>query len=296
MALPSRVIRELPKLTWRGLFAPCEAAPVKGAHAQVERKAYGIPAAWHDPAGREPYSTDVKLHFLNCQFDGILWFPNKWNEWQKALEDDSPGKLRHPLLGEFDAVVKSWVVALDASRTAGVTVDVTFDETLVDVTKANAFKGPQVDVKAVAKQALTDAGNLGINFPSGRLDGSLFDAIDSFLGDITSAQMTITGLGNQLVGGIEDMIYRVELVADPASAPAYDNLVLLWDALRTKVTDAEKLAARSTATTLLGSDTTFDAVASERSNTVEELMGLNPGLVRYRVIPKGSALVFYTGK
>ena len=124
----------------------------------------------------------------------------------------------------------------------------------------------------------------------------LADAIDSFLGDITSAQMTITGLGNQLVGGIEDMIYRVELVADPASAPAYDNLVLLWDALKTKVDDAEKLAARSTATTLLGSDTTFDAVASERSNTVEELMGLNPGLVRYRVIPKGSALVFYTGK
>ena len=296
MALPSRVIRELPKLTWRGLFAPCEAAPVKFAHAQNERKAYQIDAAWHDHGGREPNSVDVKLHFLNTMFDGVLWFPNEYNKWQKALFDGSPGKLRHPILGEFDAVVKGGSVQLDSSRSAGVTVDVTFDETLVDVTKANAFKGPQVDVKAVAKQALTDAGNLGINFPSGRLDGSLFDAIDSLLGDITSAQMTITGLGNQIVGGIEDMIYRVELVADPASAPAYDNLVLLWDALKTKVTDAEKLAARSTATTLLGSDTTFDAVASERSNTVEELMGLNPGLVRYRVIPKGSALVFYTGK
>ncbi len=296
MALPSRVIRGLPKLTWRGLFAPCEAAPVKGAHAQNERKAYQIDAAWHDHGGREPYSVDVKLHFLNTMFDGVLWFPNKWNEWQKALEDGSPGKLRHPMLGEFDAVVKSWNVALDASRTAGVSVDVTFDETLLDVTKANAFKAPQVDIKAVAKQALTDAGNLGINFPSGRLDGSLLDAIDSFLGNIVSAEMTITGFGNQLVGGVEDMISRVEMVADPASAPAYDNLVLLWDALSTRVRDAEKVAARSTATTLLGSDTTFDAAASERSNSVEELMGLNPGLVRFRVIPKGSALVFYTGK
>lgn len=296
MAIPARVIRELPKLTWRGLFAPCEAAPVDGAHAQVERKAYGADAAWHDHAGREPYTMNVKLHFINTMFDGIIWFPNKWNDWRKALEDGSPGKLRHPLLGEMDAVVNKWNQSLDSKQTAGISVDVTFTETLLDVTKANALKAPAVDVKALTKQVLVDAGNLGINFPSGRLDGSLFDAVDSFLGNITSAEMTITGLGNQIVGGIEDMISRVEMVADPASAPAYDNLVFLWSALTDKIRDAEKVAARSTATVLLGSDTTFDAVSTERGNSVEELMGLNPGLVRFRVIPKGSALVFYTGK
>jgi hypothetical protein len=296
MAIPARVIRELPKLTWRGLFAPCEAAPVDGAHAQVERKAYGVDAAWHDHAGREPYTMNVKLHFINTMFDGIIWFPNKWNEWRKALEDGSPGKLRHPLLGEMDAVVNKWNQSLDSKQTAGISVDVTFTETLLDVTKANALKAPAVDVKALTKQVLVDAGNLGINFPSGRLDGSLFDAIDSFFGNITSAEMTITGLGNQIVGGIEDMISRVEMVADPSAAPAYDNLVFLWSALTDKIRDAEKVAARSTATVLLGSDTTFDAVSTERGNSVEELMGLNPGLVRFRVIPKGSALVFYTGK
>ena len=47
MAIPARVIRELPKLTWRGLFAPCEAAPVDGdeAPAKVAKKAPAKKAA-----------------------------------------------------------------------------------------------------------------------------------------------------------------------------------------------------------------------------------------------------------
>ncbi len=296
MALPSRVIRDLPKLTWRGLFAPCEAAPVDFSHAQAVREQYQIDDAWHDHGGLKPLDIKVKLHFLNTMFDGVVWFPNEYNKWQAALFDGSPGKLRHPILGEIDAVVMSGSIALEARQSGGVSVDVTFNRTILDVTKPSELKATQVDIKAVAKQALTDAGNLGINFPSGRFDGDIFDAIDGFLGDITSATMTITGLGNQLKGGIEDMIFRVELLTDPTVAPAYDNLVLLWDAISSRVDLAAATAARSTASTRLPEDTTFDAFGSEVGNSVEALMGLNPSLIRYRVLAKGTTVTYYTNK
>lgn len=298
MAIPARVIQGLPKLKWRGLSAPCEAAPVDFSHQQVLREQYGLDAGWHDPAGRKPLDIKVTLHFINTMFDGIVWFPNEWNKWQKALFDGSPGKLQHPILGEVDAVVLNGSIQLEARQTGGVTVNATFQETLVDVTKPNDLKAATVDVKAVAKQVLQDAGNLGIHFPSGRLDGDLLGAVDSFLGDIASATMTVTGLGNQLKGGIEDMIFRVELLTDPSVGPVYDNLVLLWDALDTRLSSAGAAAtpARTTAVLVTTADTTFDAIASEHANGVEELMGLNPSLIRYRVIPQGKPVAYYTSK
>ena len=120
MAIPARVIRDLPKLTWRGLFAPCEAAPVDFSHAQAVREQYQIDDAWHDHGGLKPLDIKVKLHFLNTMFDGVVWFPNEYNKWQAALFDGSPGKLRHPILGEIDAVVMSGSIALEARQSGGV--------------------------------------------------------------------------------------------------------------------------------------------------------------------------------
>lgn len=296
MALPAHVIRDLPKLRWRGLSAPMESAPVDFAHAQAERKAYGIDGAWHDHGGREPLTIKVRLHFINTLFGGILWFPNEYNKWQKALFDGSPGKLRHPILGEFDAVVLNGSVDFTARQLGGVSVDVTFVETLLDVTKPTELKTLEVDVKALTKQVLNDAGNLGINFPSGILSSDLGDAINSLLGSIASAQMTVSGYANQIVGGIEDMIERVELLADPAVAPVYDNLVHLWDTMRTRAAELEKLSARSTQKRTLDVDSTFDALATKYGNSVEDLMNLNPQLVKFRVVPKGQIVTFYTDK
>lgn len=296
MALPAYVIQSLPKLRWRGLSAPMESAPVDFSHAQAERKAYGIDGAWHDHGGREPLSIKVRLHFINTLFGGTLWFPNEYNKWQKALFDGSPGKLRHPILGEFDAVVLNGSVSLDPRQLGGVSVDVTFSETLLDVTKPTELKTLEVDVKALTNQVLNDAGNLGINFPSGILNSDLGDAINSVLGSIASAQMTVSGYGNQIVGGIEDMIERVELISDPKVAPVYDNLVHLWDTMRTRVAELEKLSARSTQKRTLDVDSAFDAMATKYGNSVEDLMSLNPQLVKFRVVPKGSIVTFYTDK
>lgn len=273
-----------------------ESAPVDFSHAQAERKAYGIDGAWHDHGGREPLSIKVRLHFINTLFGGTLWFPNEYNKWQKALFDGSPGKLRHPILGEFDAVVLNGSIDLSARQMGGVSVDVTFVETLLDVTKPTELKTAEVDVKALTKQVLNDAGNRNINFPSGILSSDLGDAINSILGSIASAQMTVSGYANQIAGGIEDMIERVELIADPKVAPLYDNLVLLWDTLKTRASEAEKLSARSTQKRELDVDSTFDAMATKYGNGVEDLMNLNPQLIKFRVVPKGSIVTFYTDK
>jgi hypothetical protein len=296
MTIPALVVQALPKLTWRGLFAKCEDASFDFSHTQVERGAYGIDGAWHDHARRDPIVFTCKLHFINTLISAPKEFPENYIKWQKAMLDGSAGKLRHPILGTIDARVLKGSVRLVAQTTAGVVVEVTFTETLVDVTKATKFEAPTVDVKALAAQVGHDAGLFDIAFPSGILDRSLEDAIDSFLGNVHALQVSASGYALQIVGKVEKMIESVERVTDPRVAPLYTNLVQLWDTLRTRAQQAERLAARSTSRRRTEADTTLDALAKSSGNSVEELMELNPALVSRPSVAKNTIYTFYTDK
>jgi hypothetical protein len=294
---PARVIQGLPKITWRGLFAKCEDASFSFSHTQVERGAYGIDGAWHDHARRDPIKFQCKLHFVNTLFGGgVVEFPDNYQKWWDALKDGSTGPLRHPILGTINARVEKGNVSLSAQTTAGVVLNVEFTETLVDVTKATKFAQPSVDIKALAAQVGQDAGAFSVAFPSGILDRSLEDAVESFLGDVHAAQLTATGYATQIVGKVERMIAAVERVTDPRVAPLYTNLVTLWDALRTRAKEAERVIGRSTSQRRAEGDTTLDALATGTGNTVEELMELNPALVQRTSVPKGTLYAYYTDK
>lgn len=296
MAIPARVIQDLPRLNWRGLGAQCEDATFSFSHSQVERGAYGIDAAWHDHARRDPIKFKCKLHFINTLISAPKEFPENYNKWQEALLDGSTGKLRHPILGTIDARVENGDVRLVAQVTAGVTIEVNFTETRVDVTKPTEFSSPDVDVKALAAQIGHDARRFNIAYPSGILDRTLEDAIGSILGNVHAAQITVAGYASQVVGKVSNMIEAVERVTDPAAAPLYTNLVTLWDALRTRAKEVEKLAARGTSKQRVAAPTTIDAFAKTVGNTEDEIMYLNPALIAKPSVPAGTVVAYYTGK
>src|SRR5688500_11275720 len=95
VASVSDVISKLPELRWRGLRAPCDLAPLDGAHDQAEFRTPYRDAAGHDHMGRAPYRIEARLYFMETIEIGS--FPDNFQAWIKALEDGSAGPLLHPI-------------------------------------------------------------------------------------------------------------------------------------------------------------------------------------------------------
>ena len=293
MVAPAQIIHGLPPLTWRGMTVLIESAPVEFAHSQVERRYPYTDGAGHDWTGRDPLKCRVRMFFLETLDPGA--FTKKWPRWRKALFDGSSGPLEHPVLGAFQARVEAGSIAFVAQTTAGITVDVSFTETVDNVDKPNKFREPTPGGVTVAKAAQKAASLYGINWPSGKLDLSLGDAIKALETAFWNAQVTASGYANQIAGDIESMIELAEGLTDPKSYPVYDNLLHTWELARDAAEKAKR-DLRATASRTTQSDTTIAAFAADVGNTEQEVMQLNLRLLRSPVIPSGTAVTFYTGK
>ena len=293
MVAPAQIIQGLPPLTWRGMTAYIESAPVEFSHSQAERRYPYIDGAGHDWTGRDPVKIRVRLFFLETIDPGA--FAKKWPKWRRALFDGSSGPLEHPVLGSFLARVEGGSIAFAAQTTAGVIVDVTFTETVDNVDKPNRFREPTPGGVTVAKAAQKAADAYGIPWPSQKLDVSLEDAVKALTTSAWDTQVTFSGYANQIAGDIESMIVQAEALTDPKSYPAYDNLLHIWELSR----DAANKAARdlrATGSRIVQNDTTLAAIAAAVGNTEQEIMQLNLRLLRSPIVPSGESVTYYTGK
>lgn len=293
MVQANNIISALPSLGWRGNAAPCEIASFAGGHDIPERRVPYVDGAGHDNTGRKPYTSTVKLHFNNTMgFSpaGTLWFPDYWNShWRPALEAREIGKCQHPVLGTFDARVPDFSGECVAQSRAGIVVTVSFVESNKD-TAPGAFKLGKTAASAAA-DADTACAAFDIYYPDGANNGSIFDAIAAIEGAIFSASLSITGLINQVMGKIDYMIRLVEGLNDPATWPAYDNLLSVYARLGEY---SEAVAsARKTATYVVPANTTLDVLADYFGNKLTDLIGLNLQLARSPLVPKGSVVTHY---
>ena len=293
MVAPAQIIHGLPPLTWRGMTVLIESAPIEGSHSQVERPYPYIDGAGHDWTGRNALKCRVRMFFLETLDPGA--FTKKWPRWRKAIFDGSSGPMEHPILGAFQARAEAWTIAFAAQTTAGIIVDVSFTETVDNVDKPNKFREPTPGGVAVAKAAQNAASLYGINWPSGKLDLSLGDAVKALETAFWNAQITASGYANQIAGDIESMIEAAEALTDPKAYPVYDNLLHTWELARDAAEKAKR-DLRATASRTTQSDTTIAAFAADVGNTEQEVMQLNLALLRSPVIPSGTAVTFYTGK
>src|SRR6516225_3627286 len=97
----------------------------------------------------------AKLYFHNTLEKDL--YPLTWESWKQALFDGSSGDLIHPDLGTIRARVLKGSVRLVAESRAGVTVEVTFTETVDDPDKINEFDNPNATASLQDAAAAADA-------------------------------------------------------------------------------------------------------------------------------------------
>jgi len=296
--LPNNVIAALPQLSWRGLTnVPCDSAPFDGSHDLGERKYPYRDAASHDPTGRNPYVTTVRLLFGNMLGKGTggkLLYPDTWRDYKLALEDSSIGKLVHPDLGEFDARVVSWKGTLDARNRGGITIDVVWTESSADITEPPQFTDVDVSLSAAAAAADAALASVGISYPTGESFTSLSGLANAVTGSIFSAGLSASGLVNQALGTVAGLVDSVEALGSADAWPALDNLLLVHSSLQ-GIIDKAAQGSRPTGKRLLVSDTSLDAFARDVNNTLEEVQNLNLSALRSPIVKRGTTLVYFTG-
>jgi prophage DNA circulation protein len=290
----SNIIGDLPELRWRGLRAPCESAHYKGSHTQAERRYPYVDGAGHDWTGMDPYQFQpTRLHFINTIKPGD-WYPTKWNAFRAALEDGSSDDLDHPDLGAVRARVLSWDVALNAQNRGGIVVDVVWTQTIDNLDERVVFLGPDVSPAALAQACDDGMTELGIEYPDGKSETSLFELISQIDGFLFSTRLTIQGQINQAVGTVAGLIKTVNNLQDHAAWALYGNLVALWNGL--KAMQQEVISTqRATRIVVTSSETTLDQIARDVGNTVDELIGLNLSLLRSPSVGKGVKVTVYSG-
>jgi prophage DNA circulation protein len=281
----------LPELSWRGLTVPTGPTPYDGGHEQARRAYPYIDGQGHDNTGRKSYRFQAKCFFLDSLEDGL--YPERWNEFREALEDGSSGDLVHPDLGKVRARVIDWHVTLDPMARAGVVVDVTWEETIDDTDAVATFTGPEISAPVAAEAADAAMSSLGINYPTGESTSSLSELVGQVTGAIASAQMTIDGMENRMIGMLGGIYDAAAALNDHGTLPLMDSLTALYSAMSVY---AQRVASRlpiPVESFGVTADTTLEAFAAEHGNTVTEIMGLNLEALRSPVVKAGTALKFY---
>lgn len=279
-------------MRWRGLVAPgYDVASFDFDTGLAAKRFPFIPRAAHEPVGRNSHPLKFRLYFLNSLDPDA--FPQLWDEWRPYLFDGESGEMVHPLLGPIDARSASGTVNVEARTTAGVIVDVTFVETLLDPTEIADEDATSVSLRDLAKAASDAMDDAGIDFPDGSPVTDLFDAISSIEGMLYSFELSLTGYVNQVKGQIDSLLGTLRAGQDHATYAVSDLLTLLWVKLDEVAENAGAAAARATSQALAASTTTIDAIARERNNTVAEVMGLNSGLIGSPTIAAGTQYRYY---
>ena len=290
---PQSILTGLPALTFRNLDSPpYDIAPISVTHSQAERRFPYVDGAGHDHTGRDPIEINTRFYFINTLQVGA--FPDLYEQWFAELMDGRPGEMLHPYLGPINARVMSFNVNADANVTlAGVIVDVTWTDSLVDPAESFEFSPLQVsaaELAAAGDQALSDA---EIDFPAGG-PANLADIFQQIQGLLFSTSLKVNGLINQAKGIIDSMIGIVDLANDSRLYPARDLLTQTYAATLDFEAKMGPAISRPTATISHSYSTTLSAFAGEVGNTTEEIMGLNLSLLVSPSVPASTPITYFS--
>ncbi len=286
----ANVIAGLPEFTFRGLTPiPCASVETDGGHTQVPLAYPYLDVEGHDNTGRNARTFRVKLYFVNTVLPNA--FPGLWNDWKDALADGTAGDCVHPIYGPLRARVLAESTPLIASVRAGIVVDVTFTETRDDPTAT--LEAAPIDLDIAADVATEECEAVGIEYPTGEGENTLGEDLDALSGAITSASMTVNGIANQVTGKLDNMFDQVEALTDPETWTAYDALATVYAGVLSLGKRIERLSPRATAKLVLQNADSLDAIAARVGNSDQEIMALNPALVRAPTVPKGATVIYY---
>lgn len=292
---PNNVVQGLPLLTFRGEKAPpYDDLTFNFRHGQAERPYPYIDGASHEATGLDPEEIRARLYFLNGPGLGQENFPRLWNRWWDALRDGSPGEMVHPILGTRQVVVEGGSVQLTSRHTSGVICEVTFSTTILDPEEAQETALVKVNVKELAAKADAKTQQYNIPFPTQEGVTSILDIVkqlDTFAFTISNDIDAIVSKVQSTVAEMIDFIDRNS--PEHAVIEARDLLVQIWVAAG-EVHDQVTKRLRPTAGVLVANDTTLDQFATDRGNTLAEVMGLNTAALVSPTIKAGTMLRYFS--
>lgn len=291
----------LQQIAFDGLpSVPCRMAGLDWEHSLPVRQYPYVDGDGHDNTGRRSASMPVQLLFWNTlvlEQPGIILFPSVFNQWLERLLDGRAGNLEHPIFGNRRARVARGSAPLVAEVRDGVTVDVTFIETLDDPEQQIPFAGPETSVAASAIAAQAACDEFDIDYPDGQSDGTdLVSAVRGVIGQLDSTATRIDGTLNRVMGNVVRMLDDAEALNDHNAYAAVDNLTTLWAGLKQLKEHLPVQLQRAVGTAVTETTTTLDKIALLRGNKLEDIVNLNPQLLAEPFVLRGVKYKYFLDK
>ena len=299
-------IHDLPALTWKGARAYVSEVRTSWSTRLPEFAFAYVDGEAHDDTGRKSLRVSAVLHFLNSIEAGL--YPGKWNSFRPLLLSGGAGTLLHPEIGRFTARVSDVDYLTSPRSPAGVSVSVTWVESIKDARTPTKFQTKTTDAKQSAQKLDEAMAVLGIDYP----DGMGSTTFAGFVSDILSIGTTYTNEAKALVNktiGFADTIYeQIQIAAasvatasalvrdDVAGQPFRWLLEFSCDSLRVALGEHLKTlseGARPIKTHITTHNTTLAAVSLLLDAEIGDLISLNPDLIGKPSIDRDTKVLYF---
>lgn len=292
--------------TWRGLHFPIVEVTTNGSHDIGRHKRVDRDGARLEATGRNPNVFHVKAVFVNHILPGPAeqWeqplYPNVYAQLIGKMEDRTTGDFQHPYRGKIRCKPISWTENLNARLTDGVTVDLTFEETIEkddDLQDITTTASPINQIESFAKDMDDNIAARG--FQSADPDNGVMSFTDAAQ-KIKGAFDQFTLLNAQIGGLVNRVLYRLQSVQDSVNAASNcQNWVLTQsiERLRGALLDAKAKAAaqqKSVSIYIAPKDTTLGALSATLGTSVADLVKLNPPLAASPKVARMTVVRYYS--
>lgn len=289
---------------FRGISFPIQDLETQIDHDLVEHKYPDRDGAHIESMGRNPIKVSAKALFYNniSKGTGESWtygdlFPNTYLRFIDAIKDKSVAELQHPILGTFDAKVISTKTSLEAGRRDGVTVDVSWIETIKFENFNTKEKKFNLNSEAKALDDQLSADKQFIISKGEKVPNNL--SFSSFVDSIRAVIDTSILTGQRALSTIDRALYHINnLFASVIriNSVLLANLKSKIEALKSSLISTKQtlnVKFNSTSIFIAPKDTTLSALAAGLKNSIVDIIKLNSNLASKPIIVRGTAIRYY---
>lgn len=267
-------------------------------HQQAQHTYPDRDAGFIEATGRNPARYSFQALFRNGNLLAPeLQYPLTWRKMAAAMADRSTGELLHPELGPVKVKPVSMSTTWDATKRDGTDVQLEFIETSDEEDELAALFNQSaaytVEFEAGQLDKVSTVANLAADKPE--LYPSLLDSIKQLTGTIASAKASlgnVAALVESYANAIDDLAQAVDSLDDVSLAPVLEQLRRLHAGVL-DLTEAAKPKGRPITLVMVRAAAPMSAVAGAFSNSLEDLLTLNPALGSKTSLPAGEAVFVY---
>jgi prophage DNA circulation protein len=306
MATINDFFNGLLEFSFRGVSFPSTDFRVGLRHDLAKHAYPGRDGAQMEATGMAPLEFSANIPFYNhiAAGKGENWpsgalYPGVYRKFIMACADKTTGELQHPEFGKINVKTESCESHWDATKRGGVTVSVTWIETLVDEKCPKSFSNPSAGASAIS--AAVDLDTMVTQIDKTTIP-KLAGYKPTFADSIRSLQAVADQTGivaRRVAGRVDKVIYAIGTLEDAikgaASAyywPVRQNIERLKDALRTLERERQSVS-RTTRVYVPAQSATLAAISLEIPAPLSDLMRLNKPLLTRAIVPAQSRVFYF---